>query len=69
MTPYKWYNFEDASALNKVLVKTDTNEPKDIASISRIVETLRSEQRTQRVYAPDSEKAGGILKIVEELVR
>jgi len=69
VTPYKWYNFEDASALNKVLVKTDTNEPKDIASISRVVETLQSEERIQRVYAPDSEKADEILKIVEELVR
>ena len=69
VTPYKWYNFEDASALNKVLVRTDTNEPKDIASMSRIVETLQSEERIQRVYAPDSEKAEEILKIVEELVR
>ena len=69
VTPYKWYNFEDASALNKVLVKTDANEPKDIASISRVVETLQSEERIQRVYAPDSEKAEEILKIVEELVK
>ena len=69
VTPYKWYNFEDASALNKVLVKTDTNEPKDIASISRIVETLQSEERIQRVYAPDSEKAEEILKIVKELMK
>lgn len=69
VTPYKWYNFEDASALNKVLVKTDTNEPKDIASISRIVDTLQSEERIQRGYAPDSEKAEEILKIVEELMK
>lgn len=69
VTPYKWYNFEDASALNKVLVKTDTNEPKDIASISRIVDTLQSEERIQRVYAPDSETAEEILKIVEELMK
>ena len=61
VTPYKWYPFEDPSALNKVLVKTDNSEPKDIASISRIVASL------QRVYAPNSAKAGEILKIVEGL--
>ena len=69
VTPYKWYNFEDASALNKVLVRTDTNEPKDIASISSIVATLQTEERIQRVYAPDTEKADEILEIVEELRR
>ena len=39
------------------------------ASISRVVETLQSEERIQRVYAPDSEKAEEILKIVEELMK
>ena len=67
VTPYRWYNFEDASALNKVLVKTDNSEPKDIASISRIVASLQKEEQIRRVYAPDSAKAGDILKIVEEL--
>ena len=68
VTPYKWYNFEDASALNKVLVKKKgANEPRDIASVSRIVQTLKDEERIQRVYAPDSDKAAEIVKVVEEL--
>ena len=67
VTPYRWYNFEDASALSKVLVKTDNSEPKDIASISRIVASLQKEEQIRRVYAPNSAKAGEILKIVEGL--
>ena len=67
VTPYRWYNFDDASALNKVLVRTNTNEPKDIASTSSIVATLQNEERIQRVYAPDSKKADTILRMVEEL--
>ena len=67
VTPYKWYPFEDPSALNKVLVKTDNSEPKDIASISRIVASLQNEEQIRRVYAPNSAKAGEILKIVEGL--
>ena len=67
VTPYRWYNFEDASALSKVLVKTDSSEPKDIASISRIVASLQKEEQIRRVYAPNSAKAGVILKIVEGL--
>ena len=68
VTPYKWYNFEDASALNKVLVKKKgANEPRDIASVSRIVQTLKDEERIQRVYAPDSDRAAEIVKVVEEL--
>jgi HD superfamily phosphohydrolase len=67
VTPYRWYNFEDASALSKVLVKTDNSEPRDIASISRIVASLQKEEQIRRVYAPNSAKAGEILKIVEGL--
>lgn len=53
---YKWYDFDDASALNKVLVKTreDMDEPVDIIGESEIVKALRGEKRIQRVYAPDS---------------
>ncbi len=67
VTPYKWYPFEDPSALNKVLVKTDSGEPKDIGSISRIVASLQNEEQIRRVYAPDSSKSGEILKILEGL--
>lgn len=67
VTPYKWYNFEDASALNKVLVKIGAGEPKDIASRSRIVKTLRDAERIQRIYAPDSKRAAEIKSIVEDL--
>ena len=69
VTPYKWYPFEDPSALNKVLVKIDDGEPRDIASISGIVASLQKEERIQRVYAPDSAKAGEILEILEGLRR
>ena len=67
VTPYKWYPFEDPSALNKVLVKTDNSEPKDIASISRIVASLQNEEQIRRVYAPDASKSEEILKILEGL--
>ena len=69
VTPYKWYPFEDPSALNKVLVKTDSSEPKDIASISKIVASLQNEEQIRRVYAPDSAKSEEIIKILEELRR
>ena len=71
VTPYKWYDFDNASALNKVLVKTreDMAEPTDIANTSSIVKTLRGEERIQRVYAPDSDKAGELWKILEEVER
>ena len=55
------------AALSKVLVKTNNSEPKDIASISRIVASLQKEEQIRRVYAPNSAKAGEILKIVEGL--
>ncbi len=69
---YEWYDFDDASALNKVLLKTpsdsDGHEPKDIATISPIVKTLQ-EKRIQRVYAPDSGIAQRLREIIEEVRR
>ena len=67
--PYKWYDFDDASALNKVLVKTrgDMNEPKDIAEESSIVKALQGRERIQRVYAPDSDRAGELANMLEEV--
>ena len=69
LTPYKWYSFEDPSALNKVLVKTDKGEPKDIASISSIVASVQNEEQIRRVYVPDSVKSGEILDVLEGLRR
>lgn len=67
--PYRWYDFDDASALNKVLVKTrgDMNEPEDIAEESSIVKALQGRERIQRVYAPDSDRADELANILEEV--
>ena len=71
VTPYKWYDFDDASALNKVLVKkqsdSDTHEPKDIATISPIVETLKDKERIRRVYAPSRDIAEQLQTILGEV--
>lgn len=54
VAPYTWYDFDDGSALNKVLVKApgDSGGPKDIASVSDVVKALRPEGRIQRAYVP-----------------
>ena len=67
--PYRWYDFDDASALNKVLVKTrrDMNEPEDIAEASSIVKALQGRKRIQRVYAPDSDRAAELTSMLEEV--
>ena len=72
VTPYTWYDFNDASALNKVLVKdrADLREPKDIADESKIVKALDDNGRPgriQRVYAPDKEKIEDLGKILQEV--
>lgn len=72
VTPYTWYDFDDASALNKVLVKVraDWNEPKDIAEVSPIVKALHNDGRPgriQRVYAPDKEKIEDLGRILQEV--
>lgn len=72
VAPYKWYDFDDdASALNKVLVKTlgDDSEPRDIASVSEIVKALRPESRIQRAYAPEPEQARELEGILREVER
>lgn len=73
ITSYTWYDFDnDASALNKVLVKVDSDkdEPQDIVEVSYIVRALhdgRLGRRVQRVYAPGQEQIeelGELLKTV-----
>ncbi len=67
--PYRWYDFDNDSALNKVLVKTrrDMNEPEDIAEASSIVKALQGRKRIQRVYAPDSDRAAELTSMLEEV--
>ena len=64
---YRWYDFDDESALNKVLVKAQDrmHEPEDIASVSEIVKALEGERRIQRVYAPQHDQAN----VLEELLK
>ncbi len=68
VSSYKWYPFDDSSALGKVLVKTqpDASEPEDIADISPIVGALRRGERIQRAYAPDAERAEELQAILRE---
>ena len=65
---YKWYDFDDESALNKVLVKARDrmDEPEDIASVSDIVKALAGERRIQRVYAPEQDQADALEDILRE---
>ena len=65
---YRWYDFYDSSALNKVLVKTHNgmNEPTDILGVSDIVKTLRGERRIQRAYVPNRDQAEELERILEE---
>ena len=65
---YKWYDFDDESALNKVLVKTrnEMNEPTDILGQSDIVKTLRDEKRIQRAYVPSPDQARELEHILGE---
>lgn len=72
VTPYTWYDFDDASALNKVLVKVraDLHEPEDIAKMSPIIKALHNNGRPgriQRVYAPDKEKIEDLGKLLKEV--
>ena len=68
---YKWYSFEDSSALNKILVKTpaDDPEPKDIATVSGVVRSLRDAERIQRVYASDEDQVNTLRKIMREEIQ
>lgn len=67
---YKWYDFEDSSALNKVLVKTraEEEEPQDIANASPIVPALRDAERIQRVYAPNQSQIEEISRILKGVI-
>ncbi len=69
VTLYKRYGFNDASALNKVLVKTHPSdtEPQDIVEASPVVRAFRDARRIQRVYAPDQEGTAQLQKIMEEI--
>ena len=66
---YKWYDFKDASALNKVLVKKHPGqaEPKDIASESSVIRALRDMERIQRVYAPNSNQIDELKETIREI--
>ena len=70
ITPYKWYDFDNASALSKVLVKVDSekDEPQDIAEVSSVVNALGGlGRRLQRVYAPDKGKIEELDEILQEV--
>ncbi len=69
VTLYKWYDFKDTSALNKVLVKKHPGqtEPKDIASESSVIRALRDMERIQRIYAPSSNQIDELKEIVGEI--
>ena len=68
--PYRWYDFDDASALNKVLVKTPGgDEPTDIASVSDVVKALRPESRIQRAYVPRPDQAEELERILRDAER
>ena len=67
VTSYRWYDFDDSAALNKVLVKTrgDETEPKDIVNVSPVVKTLRDREHIYRVYAPDQDRKEKVRRIME----
>ena len=71
VAPYKWYNFNDASALKKVLVKSndEMNEPEDIVGVSGIVKTFRNGDRIQRAYVPERCQAEKLKQILTEVNR
>jgi len=67
LSPYEWYNFDDSSALNKVLVKSriDQDEPEDIMGVSEAVKAL-GRKDFQRAYAPDADKAEKLREILRK---
>ena len=69
VSSYKWYPFDDSSALGKVLVKAhdDRPEPEDIAYVSDIVRVMRDNgERILRVYAPDAELVEALQVVLKE---
>ena len=71
VAPYKWYDFDDASALNKVLVEPpgEASGPRDIATVSDLVKALRPESRIQRAYVPEPGQAAELERILAPLAR
>ena len=69
VAPYRWYDFDDASALNKVLVRIpgDDGAPRDIASVSDVVRALRPESRIQRAYVPEPGQAEALERLLREV--
>lgn len=69
VAPYRLYDFNDESALNKLLIKIHGNqkEPCDIVGESGIVQVLRKAERVQRVYAPDRGQMNELHKIMQEV--
>jgi hypothetical protein len=68
VTFYKWYDFGDPSALNKVLVKfhKDDKEPSDIGSRSDILKAMREKEMILRYYAPEEGDLGRLNEIWKE---
>ena len=66
---YKWYEFDDPLALNKVLVKehSDMKQPRDIVDVSSTVSALRDEERIQRVYVPKPDQADHLNNLLKEI--
>ena len=64
---YKWYDFDSPSALKKVLVKplSSDKEPRDIATISRIIPELQRMARIQRAYVSDEVRAEELERIAD----
>ncbi len=69
VTFYKWYDFKDQQALNKVLVKLRENdpEPSDIGSNSEIINALREKETILRYYVPDGGGLGRLDAIWREI--
>ena len=66
---YRWYSFDESSALNKILVKTrpDAADPRDIADISSTVGARKNNGHIYRVYAPDRERIEDLRRILREM--
>ena len=66
---YKTYDFDDQTALNKMLVKQQSaaDEPEDIANISNTIQALRGETRRLRFYAPDKARFEQLNEILKEV--
>ena len=68
---YRWFGFEGPSALNKVLVKTDSGEeePVDIVTVSSVIKAVRDSERIWRIYAPDEASLAGSQEILNSTLQ